>query len=130
MQFHHISNNSEHAFGLLSAAGAAAFLAVRNLIKGEDDDLGDDNGPTYHSTGTQSQPSSTQLNVLKLKNPEVNSFSGNLLDWNTWQVATLATLTSAGFDDVLNEDFDQEQTTDGPRKNRIVHSILMKACSD
>ena len=109
MQFHHISNNSEHAFGLLSAAGAAAFLAVRNLIKGEvDDDLGDDNGPTCHSTGTQSQPSPTPLNILKMKNPEVNAFSGKLLDWNAWQVATLATLTSAGFDEVLNEDFDQE----------------------
>ena len=120
MQFHQISKNGEHVFGLLSAAGAAVFLAVRKLIKQD---------PNCHSTGTQSHlPDLVPFNMLKMKNPEVNEFSGKILDWNNLQVATQATLTSAGYDEVLKDDFNQHQTPNGIRKNQVVYSILCKAC--
>ena len=121
MQFCQITYHGAHVFGVLSAAGAAEILAVRKLIKHDD--------PTCHSTGTQSLlPDPVPFNMLKMKNPEVIKFSGNTLDWNNWQVATQATLTSAGCDEVLKHDFDQHQTPNGIRENQVVYSILCKAC--
>ena len=115
MQFCQISDHGEHVFGVPSAAGAAVFLAVCKLIEHSNNN---DDDATHHSTGTQGlPPDPVPFNILKMKNPEVIEFSGKILDWNNWQVATQAALTSAGYDEVLKHDFNQHEIPNGIWKN-------------
>ena len=109
--------NPERICSILSIARAAAFYMVNKLIKNKE--------PEAPTKPPKNQPA---FNVLKMKSPDVNPFSGNPLDWRAWQVATQATLTSTGFEEVLEHNFDPKASSMNKKKNQVVYAILCKAC--
>lgn len=73
-----IFDNLKGICATLSITGATAFHTVKNLLKKNDIGL------TIKSrTENPAHPQNNQasFDVLKMKSPEVNPFSGNPLDW-------------------------------------------------
>ena len=75
MMITEMMSNPRWVCTMLSIAGATAFYTVKKLT---DRDYGvtEDNQPVYNNH----LRAETTFNVLKMKSPEVNPFSGNPLD--------------------------------------------------